>query len=240
MKGSWRSYLRSLRVERALSVFLILLILPLTGPTLAEDLPRCLPANTAAASKYIIADHLITDQELLARLVYAEGLSTGFADNPLVYEAIAWGVMNRVILGEVSPSMCRTYGQGIRGVIFKKGQFNPAVSRKSQFSKAFLCPDNNQHWAMAKTAAATAMKKTGNPFIKTRWEMDHDIALVVNFYYPQSIQAKGPLAPWEGSKSLRFIGDIRLPEGTLSASIIRFYRLNEPPKDLSQKGISRE
>ena len=174
----------------------------------------------------------ISDQQLLARLVYAEGLSTGFADDQLVYDAIAWGVMNRVRLGESSQSMRRTYGQGIHGVIFKKGQFNPAVSRKSPFSKAFLCPDHAKHWSMSKSAAEKAFKGVNNPFIQTSWEKRNGLSLVVNFYYPNSTQAKGPLAPWEGNKSLSFIDNIQINGKILSANTFRFYRLKFPPKDL--------
>jgi len=38
------------------------------------------------------------DEELLARLVYAEARSTGFADDPRVARGIAWGAINRVRL----------------------------------------------------------------------------------------------------------------------------------------------
>lgn len=212
----------------------ILLILILSGAALAEGMPVCMVLDPKASVESIVSEQLISDQELLARLVYAEGLSTGFPDEQAVYDAIGWGVMNRVRLGEASQSMRRAYGQGIGGVIFKKGQFNPAVSKRSPFSKAFLCPDNVLHWRMAKTAAAKAIKGTSNPFIHTSWERRHDLSLVVNFYYPQSVQAREKLAPWEGSKSLSFIGDILIDGKILPADHIRFYRLNHPPGDLNR------
>ncbi len=105
----------------------------------AEDLPACLILGKGQSTRVVMERSVHDDQEILTRLVYAEGISTGHGDNPVVYEAIAWGVMNRVRLGDVSPSKQRVYGRGIRGVIFKEGQFNPAVSRRSQFSREFLC-----------------------------------------------------------------------------------------------------
>jgi hypothetical protein len=131
--------------------------------------------------------------------------------------------------------MQRAYGHGINGVIFKKGQFNPAISQKSPFSKAFLCPEHSKHWSMATGATERAIKGVNNPFIQTTWEKTNGISLVVNFYYPKSSQAKGTFAPWEGNKSLAFIGDILIDGKKLSADLIRFYRLNNPPGDLIKK-----
>jgi hypothetical protein len=219
------------KVAAVITMFLIF-----SGSSLALDRPACLTRSDSKKSvESLVAACQMNDHELLARLVFAEGLSTGFGDDPMVYEAIAWGVMNRVRLGEASQGMRRAYGRGISGVIFKKGQFNPAVSKKSPFAKAFLCPDNPRRWIMAKNAAGIAIAGSNNPFIQTPWEKRHGLSLVVNFYYPRSIQARGPEAPWEESKSLRFIGDLSVDGKVLSASRVRFYRLNQPPGDLIKK-----
>lgn len=170
--------------------FSILLLMTLANTALAEDLPVCFSSDAKTGIEATVVAHQIQGPALLARLVFAEGLSTGFADDHLVYDAIAWGAMNRVLLGERSSSMRRTYGEGVHGVIFKKGQFNPDISTRSPFSKAFLCPDHAGRWAMAKSAAHAAGRGTGNPFIQTSWEKRHRLSLVVDFYYPQSIQAK--------------------------------------------------
>ena len=58
-------------------------------------------------------------------------------------------------------------------------------------------------------------------------------------YYPRSTQARGPLAPWEGSSGLSFIGEpgsADLPP----AGRVRFYRLERPPADLdgARRGTS--
>ena len=98
------------------ALFLLLLV---SGAAFAEDMPACLSSDGKASVESIITAKNINDQELLARLVYAEGLSAGYGDDQMVYEAIAWGVKNRVRLGESSPGMRRAYGNGIHGVIFK-------------------------------------------------------------------------------------------------------------------------
>lgn len=201
------------------------------GMALAADLPACLSRAEGETTRAALINRQPSDQELLARLAYAESRSTGFADDPRVYRGIAWGVINRVRLSEISPSARRQYGQGVAGVIFQPRQFNPAVSPRSPFSQDFLCPKEPERWRLAEEAAAVALRGQNNPLIQTDWERKNGRSLVVNFYYPQSPQARGPLAPWEGDVSPRFIGD-PAPDGDLPpAERIRFYRLTRPPPD---------
>jgi|APIni6443716594_1056825.scaffolds.fasta_scaffold40780_2 hypothetical protein len=214
-------------------IFIITCCLFICYPASAGDMPACLTLQPASPVETSLKAAKISDAELLARLVYAETASTGFPDHRPAYEAIAWGVMNRVRLGDVSPSMQKVYGKGVSGVIFRKGQFNPAVSLRSPFSKDFLCPRDPRRWSMAWSAAEIVMKGDGNPFIETLWEKAHGISLVVNFYYPRSVQAKTPLAPWEAVKGLQFIGDVSIGEELLTAEKVRFYRLTRPPGDVA-------
>lgn len=204
----------------------------LAGTAVAADLPVCLTRAADETPRAAVMKVQPTDEELLARLVYAEGRSTGFADDPRVYQGIAWGVMNRVRLSAVSASARRQYGGGVAGVIFQPKQFNPAVSPRSAFSRDFLCPRDAGRWQLAMDAARVALGGRDNPFIQTPWERQRGLSLVVNFYYPQSSQARGPLAPWEGSRALRFIGDVSIDGDVPSAERIRFYRLAQPPGDL--------
>lgn len=176
-----------------------------------------------------VARSEVPELELLGRLVYAEATSTGFPDDPRVASAIAWGVMNRVRLAEAHPRLERSYGAGIAGVVFKDGQFNPAVSPRSRFSGDFLCPRHDARWETVMDAARTAWAGEGNPFIDTEWEREHGLSLVVNYYYPASEQARGDVAPWENDGRLRFIGEVELDGGALSADRVRFYRLVSPP-----------
>lgn len=216
-------------VTGVVSVLLALLVLPRVA---AGGLPACLAVEQGETIEAAVRRHDPSPAELLTRLVHAEGRSTGHAGDPLVYEAIAWGVMNRVRLGERSPSMRRRYGAGIAGVVFRKGQFNPALSSRSRFSSEFLCPSDLGSWQLAEAGAAVALRGVGNPFVQTEWERRHGLALVVNFYYPASEQARGPMAPWEGDAALRFIGDLALAGGVLPVERVRFYRLVAPPSDI--------
>lgn len=199
------------------------------GTAAAADLPACLTRTADETTRAAVMKVRPGDEELLARLAYAEGRSTGFADDPRVYRGIAWGVMNRVRLSEISPTARRQYGSGIAGVIFQPGQFNPAVSPRSPFSRDFLCPQDSARWWLAADAARAALLGRNNPLIQTPWEQRRGLSLVVNFYYPRSPQARGPLAPWESSRALRFIGDPPSDSGLPPAERIRFYRLAQPP-----------
>ncbi len=209
---------------------MVLLSLATASWCLADELPLCIERSQSSSIESQIKAHSIPQEELLSRLVYAESQSTGFPEDPLVYEGIAWGVMNRVRLGEKFPSQARIYGAGMAGVIFKKGQFNPAISLKSPYSKEFLCPSHGARWQWALEAFRGTQDPHQNPFLQTSWEQQHGISLAVNFYYPTSIQARSTEAPWEHDKSLIFLGEVSIKNTVLSARKIRFYRLAHPPK----------
>ena len=204
----------------------------LAGTAVAAELPACLTRAADETTRAAVMKAAPADEELLARLAYAEGRSTGFPDDPRVYRGIAWGVMNRARLSEISAVARRQYGDGVAGVIFQPKQFNPAVSLRSPFSNDFLCPQDSARWRLAVDAASAALRGRDNPFIQTPWEQRSGRSLVVNFYYPQSSQALGPLAPWEDSRALRFIGDPAPDSKLPPAERIRFYRLAQPPGDL--------
>jgi hypothetical protein len=199
------------------------------GTAAAADLPACLTRAADETPRAAVMKVRPGDEELLARLVYAEGRSTGFADDPRVHQGIAWGVMNRVRLSEISSAARRQYGSGIAGVIFQPRQFNPAISPRSPFSQDFLCPRDSTRWRLAADAARAALLGRNNPLIQTPWEQRRGLSLVVNFYYPRSPQARGTLAPWEGSNALRFIGEPPPGSGLPPAERIHFYRLAQPP-----------
>lgn len=131
-------------------------------------LPTCLPRAAEQAPKDAVPS-TIADAEVLARLVHAEATSTGFPDDPDVHRAIAWGVMNRVRLAGRSATATASYGSGVRGVAFRSGQFNPAVSPRSPFAAAMLCPTDERRWGLAVAAANEALAGRANPFIATPW-----------------------------------------------------------------------
>jgi hypothetical protein len=185
----------------------------------------------------------MTDLELLARLVFAEGTSTGFADSaecrdlgPSIFQAIAWGVMNRVRLAEVSASAAKRYGRGVRGVIFKPGQFNPAISGHSRFAKLFACPSGDAaaftHWETARAAARTATgDPSENPFLLTDWEKRHRLSLVTYFYYPKSPLATATPPAWADTRSgsRTWVRNPRVGGRELGEQCIWFFRRESPP-----------
>ncbi len=224
----------SIDTVRIAAPFVVLAVVLIISPQRAvgDSLPACLAVGGQDSIRSTALKTRPEPAELLGRLVYAESRSTGFADDGGVYQAIAWGVMNRARLGEASSAMRRRYGDGVARVIFRKGQFNPAVSPRSPFSRDFLCPQDSARWSLATEAAQTALRGRDNPFIQTAWERRHGLSLVVNFYYPGSSQARGPLAPWEGDGGLRFIGAVAVGGTVLPAERVRFYRLATPPDDV--------
>ncbi len=198
---------------------------------MAAPLPDCVERAEGQTTEQAMRQATVDERELLARLTYAESISTEHRDDPLVYKGIAWGTMNRVRLGMHSKAAAGRYGSGVWGVVFQPGQFNPAVSKRSRFSRLFLCPSDQAAWDLAQAAADEALKGENNPFLQTDWEERYGVSLVVNFYYPDSTQAKGPLAPWENDGNLVFTGPVPTPDGMIDADKVRFYRLRKVPKD---------
>lgn len=163
------------------------------------DSPTCLKRAGDESNEELVDKAKLTDFEVLARLAFAEGISTNMEKcekyGESVFESIAWGVQSRVDLAKADPQWAKSFGQGYRGVIFKKAQFNPAVSKKSVYSKLFLCPTEHplwkEYWAHATTAANKVVTSPDkNPFLK------NGRALVTHFYYPQSSQATNPPVSW--------------------------------------------
>lgn len=169
-----------------------------------ETTPACLVRQKDESNEEIILAEKMTEFETLARLVFAEGISTNLIKcekyGASLFESLAWGVENRVALAKTSTRYAKMFGSGIHGVVFKKGQFNPAVSKKSSYSKLFLCPsqhpDWKKYWALATQAAdkvVTTPQK--NPFLKNG-PQKNGVSAVTHFYYPQSTQATQPPVAW--------------------------------------------
>ncbi|UXR66129.1 cell wall hydrolase [Bdellovibrio bacteriovorus] len=166
--------------------------------------PACLKRAADESNEDLAKQHKLTDFEILARLVFAEGISTNLEKcdkyGASLFESLAWGVENRVALAKASPAYAKMFGSGIQGVIFKKAQFNPAVSKKSSYSKLFLCPTEHpewkKYWAYSTQAADKVMQDPKqNPFLKAG-PQKHGVSAVTHFYYPHSSQATQPPVAW--------------------------------------------
>lgn len=209
-------------------------------PQLAE--PVCLKRPDGNTIQQVMEEVKIEDSELLARLVFAESLSTGVHRDPIcrglereILEAITWGVFNRVHLAAKKPRFQKKYGDGLAGVIFKKGQFNPAISHRSRFSKYFLCPSRWPDWERLWGVAMAAVGKASqyplkNPFLLTVWEKKEGLSLVTHFYYPKSSQKSATLPKWvdisDGSTTL--VRDLYISGAHIKPECIYFFRLEQP------------
>ena len=227
------------------SVFLFLFVFSFE---LLADGPKCFSLVENQNSRDVLTEaNAVTPRDLLARLVLAEGLSTNYSSHPdcrgvgePIFQLIAFGVMNRVRLGEADKYWEKKFGKGIRGVIFKPSQFNPAVSKRSNFSKIFLCPssvDNGEVlWKEALAAADKSMKQPElNPFIQTLWEKKHNLSLVSHFYYPLSLQATSTPPSWAQTERhpKAWVKDMKVDNQSVPNRCIWFFR-HESARNLPQ------
>lgn len=175
--------------------------IPLTS---IESTPACHQRQGEESNEEIVKKNKMTDFEVLARLVFAEGISTNMEKcgkyGASLFESLAWGVQNRVALAAVDERYARQFGKGLHGVIFKRAQFNPAVSKKSSYSKLFLCPTEHpewkKYWSLAAKAADKVVTTPGeNPFLKAG-PQKKGTSGVTHFYYPQSTEATQPPVEW--------------------------------------------
>ncbi|WP_374029977.1 hypothetical protein [Bdellovibrio bacteriovorus] len=188
--------------------------------------PTCLKRAGDESNEAIVEKNKLTDFELLARLTFAEGISTNMEKcakyGASVYESIAWGVYSRVELAAKNPRYAQSFGKGYRGVIFKKAQFNPAVSKKSSYSKLFLCPTEHPKWKtywQHATSAANKILVEGkkSPFTKAP----------THFYYPQSSQATQPPVAWadltKGKAQKAYLKGVKIDGNAFSNECVQFF-----------------
>lgn len=95
-------------------------------------------------------------EDVLARLIYAESLSTGFwaglcqasGGGKAILESIAWGVAHR-IMEKMEQRPQDGVSQAVFDVVFAPMQFRTSFSgrgKKNPFAKAFLCPLKAQEY----------------------------------------------------------------------------------------------
>lgn len=206
---------------RGVAVFWVWVLLG-SGSATAQS-PRCF--GSLAELK---ASESISDQELLGRLVLAEGTSSGVAENAQcephwreIYQAIAWGVRARLAHGG--------YGKGLRGVIFKPGQFRPAISERSRFASLFLCPDPSPRWREVLKLVHEVVRApiTASPFLQDAGaqaaERSSGVSRVNQFYYPLSSQATAQPPAWAQKHTQRVRG-LKVGGRLIPDECIWFYR----------------
>lgn len=197
--------------------------------------PACLRRTGNESNEDLIKKNELTDFEILARLVFAEGISTNLEKcgkyGSSLFESLAWGVENRVALAKANPAYAKMFGSGIHGVIFKKAQFNPAVSKKSSYSKLFLCPTEHPEWKKLwaySTDAADKVLQTPkkNPFLKAG-PQKHGVSAVTHFYYPHSSQATQPPVAWadlsKDAAKKAFVKGVSIEGHSYSNECVQFF-----------------
>lgn len=153
----------------------------------------------------------LSKEELLARLIYSEALSTGYWKNACkaksesdIMKSIGWGIMNRV------KSKARSSLDAYSDVIFDKNQFRTSFSGKKSnpFAEAFLCPLKSQKYldkTSRKPTATTLYKKAQVLATEIVSEFEKNgipqsYRGITNFFYPHS-EFFGELRPtWAPAK----------------------------------------
>jgi hypothetical protein len=152
----------------------------------------------------------LTQQEVLARLIFSEALSTGYwkkrceaPSSEKLMEGIGWGILNRI---QDERSHLNPYFE----VIFKKNQFRTSFSskKKNPFALAFLCPLRAQNYLdsispelSAHTLYHQAQQVAGRLIRDFKHQgIPPKFQKITHFFYPQS-EFFGELRPsWAKKK----------------------------------------
>ncbi|MGZ3797582.1 MAG: hypothetical protein ACXVB1_14520 [Pseudobdellovibrionaceae bacterium] len=153
----------------------------------------------------------LSKEELLARLIYSESLSTGYwkehcnaKSEDDIMTTIGWGIMNRV-KGKAKVNL-----DAYSDIIFGKSQFRTSFSSKktNPFAEAFLCPLKSEAYLKQ-----TAKKTSAIDLYKKSQKIANDIIVdyeksgipkeykgITNFFYPQSEFFGEMRPPWAPDK----------------------------------------
>lgn len=143
-------------------------------------------------ARQLAIKYQITDQEILARLIFSEGLSTGCLNHKVcsniisfkehIFNKIGWGIALRI-------------KNSIYDVVFKKFQFRTSFSpkmsdnKKNIFAHFFLCPEVSESYLKESKIRyedlfQSAFIITGD-IIHSK-SIPSDYKKVTNFFYPKS------------------------------------------------------
>ncbi len=157
----------------------------------------------ALALKYHLADH-----DVLARLIFSEGLSTGCLKHPdcssidlfkeNIFEKIAWGIASRI-------------KKNAYDTVFKKYQFRTSFSPKMSgnkeniFATFFLCPEKSEPYLQLGSLDYKDLYGEAYQLAKEvlqNKKIPNSYQHVTNFFYPQS-PVFGHLTPnWASEANL--------------------------------------
>lgn len=183
-----------------------------TAHTASAASPACIADPAPKSNEEAVVDGLtkqIPDDEMMARLVYAEALASNcFPVDQSVTDGIAWTVQNRVTEEKKTP----------RQVVLGKGQYRSTMgSCDVAKRKQFLCPlANDLVWQKALASVAKARTGVGNPFPGAR-----------NYFFPKAFDDSKNCAKWKGVLPTWAKPEKAVPFS--SKDCVTFYRLGGTP-----------
>lgn len=180
------------------------------------ELGKCQPPDIDEEKtvKGWAGDAGLSKEEILARLIYSESLSTGYwkkmcnaESEEAIMRNIGWGVMYRV------NSKLKLNADGYYETIFQKSQFRTSFARnykdqkasltkENPFAKAFLCPLSADTYLKDSKSQTTALKlfQKSREIAKSIIEEYEKTKIpskyqgITNFFYPKS-EIYGHLLP---------------------------------------------
>lgn len=208
------------------------------GEALATNLGNCKPASDKpeASARKLAENAGLGKEEILARLIYSESLSSGYWNNRCnaksaddIMKGVGWGIMNRV-KGKASSSL-----DAYSDIVFAPKQFATSFSssKPNPFAEAFLCPlesDKYLQTAAKRHKASDLYKKAQKIAAEIISEYEHEGLPqshkgITNFFYPQS-EYFGELRPkWAPDKDARKNKGYLNLLGVTDNPCVEFYRL---------------
>lgn len=214
------------------TLFALAIAVALPSWALAEALPvellHCQPAKAAAgavgfseeaAARQAAEAAGLGREDILARLILAEALSTGYwsgrcqaASGTSLFEGIGWGVARRV-LDQAGRGAKSVSSQAVYDVVFARNQFRTSFSGRGKpnpFAQALLCPASAQAYldqaGRHETAALTLFTEARRVASGILTQLDahlaqgkslsHPALRASNFFYPHSERYGDMRPPW--------------------------------------------
>lgn len=202
------------------------------------ELLHCQPPGSAPTGEEAVVRQAaeaagLDGREVLARLVFAEALSTGYwsgrcqaaAGGESLFEGVAWGVARRIVERVGRGKVGAVPDKAVFDVVFGRNQFRTSFSGRGKpnpFAQALLCPlsaqaylkqagDAQTLFAQARQTADRVLAALDDHY-RQGTALSHPAFRASNFFYPHS-ERFGELRPaWAANP------DAKLNRGYLALS----------------------
>lgn len=157
------------------------------------ELQNCRPAhqNQEQSAREAANAAALNEEDLLARLIFSEALSTGFwknrcssPSNSRLFSSLGWSMLARAKKFDSA---------NIKKMIFAKNQFRTSFShhRDNPFATAFLCPLKAQAYLPSTTSASALFEEALAISRQILGDarssgVPSEYAPITNFFYPRS------------------------------------------------------